>query len=59
MAGLPLLMFIIFPAILALLVRYLSGLAGKDVAFFPVFLSLAIVSFLVSVTYVIYHYGMH
>lgn len=40
MAGLPLLMFIIFPAALALLIRYAAGVGGKNVSFLPLFSSL-------------------
>ncbi|MCD1127611.1 hypothetical protein LPW36_16735 [Jinshanibacter sp. LJY008] len=59
MAGLPLLMFIIFPAALAMLIRFFSRLAGKPVQFLPIFLSLVIISFSLSVAYVMYHYGFH
>ncbi len=59
MAGLPLLIFIIFPAGLALLIRFFSRLAGKNVRFFPIFLLLVIISFSLSVAYMVYHYGFH
>ncbi|SQI41693.1 Uncharacterised protein [Leminorella richardii] len=58
MAGLPLLMFIIFPAALALLIRYAAGVGGKNVSFLPLFFLIAAVSFTLSVCYVVYHYGM-
>ncbi|AWH87735.1 hypothetical protein HYN51_03640 [Limnobaculum parvum] len=59
MAGLPLLIFIIFPAVLALLICFFSRLIGNKVQFFPIFLSLVVISFSLSVAYVIYHYGFH
>ncbi|GKX54179.1 hypothetical protein SOASR030_02910 [Leminorella grimontii] len=58
MAGLPLFMFVIFPAALAMSIRYVARLWGKTLSFLPLFLSLAAISFVLSVGYVVYHYGL-
>ncbi|GKX53290.1 hypothetical protein [Budvicia aquatica] len=52
MAGLPLLLFLIFPAVVALLVRFVSKLINKPVAFFPVFLTASFISICASLIYI-------
>ncbi|WP_255309148.1 hypothetical protein [Leminorella grimontii] len=39
-------------------IRYVARLWGKTLSFLPLFLSLAAISFVLSVGYVVYHYGL-
>ncbi|WP_159566483.1 hypothetical protein [Budvicia diplopodorum] len=52
MAGLPLLLFVIFPAAIALLVRFISKIIDKPIAFLPVFLTASFVSICASLIYI-------
>lgn len=52
MAGLPLLLFVIFPAVVALLIRFVSKMIDKPVAFLPVFLTASFISICASLIYI-------
>lgn len=53
MAGLlPLLLLVIFPAVVALLIRIVSKMIDKPIALLPVFFTTAIIDFCASLIYI-------